>query len=325
MTGVSSATVSYYLNGRLDKMGEQTRSRIERAIAQTGYVPSAAARGLASKSSGVIAVLICDLTNAWAGQLLTGVENEARSLGYQTVVCGTDFKPAVENLVIEKLLSLGVDGFVIQPSSQARSVRERLAKANRPVVFYDYDMLDVDGYWVKTDLYGAFYDTTISCVERGYEDFLLLSADSGGARTRLERIRGIEDALASRSLECRRIPISHEEPRPEGLRRAIELGSNPARRTLVICPHQWALSRVYEALRPSMSLVPDRIGLVGLGNAQWTSLVSPSVTTVIEPVEEEGRLAVSNLVALLGGNSDFDSRHVLRCETRWLESTGDRR
>ena len=74
---------------------------------------------------------------------------------------------------------------------------------------------------------------------------------------------------------------------------------NPARRTLIFCAHQWALPRVFEALSDMRHLVPKQIGLLGLNNAEWAGLTTPSISTIVEPVEKEGRIACSMLIDLM--------------------------
>lgn len=321
LANTSTATVSHYLNGKYDKMSEATRRTIADAVTQTGYVPSAAAQNLASKATGVIAVLILDNTNVWAGQLVSGVEEVAYRCGYQTVVCDTHFDHKMERDYVEKMLSLGVDGFVVQPTSHYRSVSERIRRAGKPVVFYDFNVLDLQSTWVKSDLYGGMYDAVSTCMERGYEEFVILSANAAAARTRSERVAGILDALAEKDIEGKVVPIARESPTVEELRRYFELETSPARRTLVVCPHQWALSRAYKALAPMRHLMPEKIGLLGLNCGDWADLTEPGITTVIEPVQQEGRIACAMLVDLMGDPTTGPRQEMLSCRTRWLGST----
>ena len=321
LAGTSTATVSHYLNAKFDKMSEATRARIASAITQTGYVPSAQAQGLARKASGVVAVLILDNTNVWAGQLVSGVEEVAHNAGYQTAVCDTHFDPKTERDYIEKMLSLGVDGFIVQPTSHYRSINERLKRAGKPVVFYDFSMIDFATTWVKSDLYGGMYDAVSTCVEKGYEEFVVLSANTAAARTRSERAQGILDALAEAGLEGNVVPITREAPSVEELTRYFELHTSPAHKTLVICPHQWALARTYKALTPMRHLMPETIGLLGLNCADWSDLPEPGITTIIEPVQREGRIACAMLVDLMSDPSTKPRQEMLACETRWLGST----
>ncbi len=321
LAGVSTATVSYYLNGRFNKMSASTRLKIAQTIKETGYVPNAQARVLSNKASGVVAVLICDIANRWAGEILRGMESVANQGGYQIIACDTAFDSKSENLCIEKMLSLGVDGFIIQPTGQVRTIRDRLSKAGKPVVFYDYSPFDMKGSWVKTNLYDVFYNSVLECAERGYEDCVVLAADSSEARTRLERMQGILDAAAASNMSSSVVPITHDAPSQDELAHYFQYNVNPSKKTLLVCPHQWALNRVYKALKPCMHLIPSRIGVLGIDNAEWTSLVTPSITTIIEPVREEGVFAFQALASQLEGKSLSPSCKVLECTTSWREST----
>ncbi|WP_455137322.1 LacI family DNA-binding transcriptional regulator [Thermophilibacter sp.] len=321
LANTSTATVSHFLNGKFGKMSEQTRRRIEKIVDETGYSPNAHAQGLVSRSSGVIAILIEDNTNTWAGQLVRGVERVAHEGGYLTVVCDTHFDPKVERSYVEKMLSLGVDGFVIQPTNHYRSLNERLTRAGKPVVFYDFSLVDLSSTWVKTDLYGGVYDAVSTCVERGYDACMVLAADINGARTRSERLRGASDALAERGIAAETVSIDHETPSVADLRHHFEYHIDPSRRTLVFCPHQWALSRALKALDTLRHLMPEHIGLLGLNNTEWTDLTEPGVSTIVEPVEREGELACSMLIERMRDPEAAPRQQMLSCETRWLSST----
>lgn len=321
LAGVSTATVSYYLNGHFNKMSALTRARIAQTIKETGYVPNAQARVLSNKTTGVVAVLICNIANNWAGEILRGMESVANDKGYQIIVCDTAFDSKSENLCVEKMLSLGVDGFIIQPTGQVRTIRDRLSKAGKPMVFYDYSPFDMKGSWVKTNLYDAFYNSVSECADRGYEDCVILAADSSGARTRLERMQGISDAVTAKKMSSSILPISHQAPSQDELTHYFQYSINPSKRTLIVCPHQWALTRIFEAMRPCMHLVPDRIGILGIDNADWSSLVTPSLSTIIEPVREEGAFAFKALASQLEGTSQTPLCEVFECTTNWQGST----
>jgi LacI family kdg operon repressor len=321
LAGTSTATVSHYINGKFDRMSDQTRERIAQVIEETGYSPNARAQSLSTGSSHVIAVLIENNTNLWAGQLVRGVEEVAHEHGYQTVVCDTHFNPAVESSYVEKMLSLGVDGFVIQPSNRYRGVRRRLENAGVPVVFYDFNLTDLASTWVKTDLYGGVYDAIATCADKGYEDFVVISADQEKARTRAERLHGFEDALAERGLAYQTIPVEEKALSIPELRHRFEYGLKTNRRTLVFCIHTWALGATFEALAGMRDLMPETVGLLGISSEEWTDLTDPSISTVVEPVEEEGRIACKLLLDLFTNPDAAPCQRMLGCETHWREST----
>ena len=84
--GTSTASVSYYLNDKRDKLSDKTQAKIARVIKELGYVPNAQAQTLTGKQTHVIAIIILDNTNKWAGLVLNGMEQVMLPAGYQTVV-----------------------------------------------------------------------------------------------------------------------------------------------------------------------------------------------------------------------------------------------
>lgn len=325
LAGTSTASVSYFLNGKLEKLGKPTQDRIAAAIRETGYVPNAQAQALSGKPTHVLGQIILDNTNLWAGQIQSGVESAAREAGYQIVVCGTNFDRETEQSCVEKLLSLGVDGFIIQPTSNFRAVHERIKRAGRPVVFFDCDTFDLSTSWIKANLYDGVYSAIQQCIEMGYERFITVAAPpsptNGQFRTRFERASAVSDALSANGLAMEQVDIDHAGPSVADLRERLKYAISPAHRTLIFVQNQWALGRVFQAFEPSRHLIPDRIGILGINCAEWTDLTTPSISTVIEPVRQEGRMACQMLIGLLENEDTKPRQEILACHTRWLGST----
>ena len=84
--GVSKTTVSFYLNGKANKMSGETQQRIQQIIDETGYEPSAAARAMKAKSSGLIGVILRDTADAYCARALKGMEEAASAAGCQVLV-----------------------------------------------------------------------------------------------------------------------------------------------------------------------------------------------------------------------------------------------
>ena len=102
----SKTTVSFYLNGRTDKMSEETRQRIAKVIEETNYRPSVAARLLNAKETKLIGVIIGDITNSFANQIVKGIDDIAREKRYQLIVGNSNY--ILEN---EDGASLRASGF----------------------------------------------------------------------------------------------------------------------------------------------------------------------------------------------------------------------
>lgn len=319
--GTSTASVSYYLNDKREKLSEKTQAKIARVIKELGYVPNAQAQTLTGKQTHVIAIIILDNTNKWAGLVLNGMEQVMLPAGYQTVVCTSNFNPETELMYVDKMLSLGVDGFIIQPTANFKAVHDRIKRAGKPVVFFDAAIYSPGTSWIKTNLYDGVYNATQALLDAGYEDFFSIAANMTEMRTRMERFQGYAEALAANGQLYKAIPIDHNKPSVSELTEYFKYKFNPAKRTLIFAQNQWALPRVYKALQPMAHLLPQQIGLLGLNCEDWTNLTTPTVSTIIEPVDQEGREAAEMLLALLDGSSTPGEQRILECKLNWLDST----
>lgn len=319
--GTSTASVSYYLNDKRDKLSDKTQAKIAHVIKELGYIPNAQAQTLTGKHTHVIAIIILDNTNKWAGLVLNGMEQVMLPAGYQTVVCTSNFNPETELMYVDKMLSLGVDGFIIQPTANFKAVHDRIKRAGKPVVFFDAAIYSPGTSWIKTNLYDGVYNATQALLDAGYEDFFSIAANMTEMRTRMERFQGYAEALAASGQIYKAISIDHNKPSVNEFTEYFKYKLNPAKRTLIFVQNQWALPRVYKALQPMAHLLPQQIGLLGLNCEDWTNLTTPTVSTIIEPVDQKGREAAEMLLALLDGSSTPGEQRILECKLNWLGST----
>lgn len=157
MAGTSKTTVSFYLNGKTDRMSDETQARIRKAIHDTGYEPSPLARGMNAKSTQMIGVIIGDITNTFANQLVKGIDTVTSAEGYRMLVCASNFDKQGELAYIDRLIALGVDGFIVQPTARFKEISKSISESGKPLVFIDPKLYDFNSNWVKTDNYEASY------------------------------------------------------------------------------------------------------------------------------------------------------------------------
>ena len=321
MAGTSKTTVSFYLNGKTDRMSDETQKRIARVIEETGYEPSPLARGMNAKESKLIGVIIGDITNAFANQIVKGIDEVISDEGYRMLVCNSNFSKQSELAYIDRLLALGVDGFIVQPTAQFKEITRQISDAKKPLVFIDSKLYDFASSWVKTDNYEASYQAIEACVKKGYRRFLIVTAEPGLISSRVERMSGFVDALESHDIDFSQLVIDDERVDEEKLRAFLAANIDGETPTLVFAPNCWALPEVYKCCRDYYGLMPDRMGLLGFDNTEWVSVASPSVSVVIQPAREEGATAARILLDAIADKGEADPHQVLDCQVQWGDTT----
>ena len=321
MAQTSKTTVSFYLNGKTDRMSEDTQQRIRDAIAATGYEPSPLARGMNAKKSFLLGVIIGDITNTFSNQIVKGIDAVASANGYRMLVCSSNFDKQNELAYIERLLALGVDGFIVQPTAQFKEITKSIADAGKQMVFIDSKLYDFTSNWVKTDNYEASYQAIEQCIAKGYERFLVVTAAPGLISSRIERFSGFVDALESLDMTFSQFLLENDRVDADALRAWLGEHIDGETPTMIFAPNCWALPDIYMACRDFYPLMPDRVGLLGFDNTEWVSVASPSVSVVVQPAAEEGQTAARILLDQIAEKGEIDPHQVLDCRVQWGAST----
>ena len=320
LAGVSKTTISFYLNGKTQRISLKTQNRIATIIKQTNFQPNLAARCLNSKSSKLIGVLISDITNTFSNQIVKGIETIASKYNYQVIVGNSEYSYQREENYIEQMLSMGVAGFIVQPTAQFRKLSKKLLKLNKPLVFFDSKLYDLKSNWIKTNNYEATYETIVKCIIKGYESFYLITADPQLISTRLERVSGFIDALADYNFNYKTFILENDRVDFKMLHNFFESTLNGSKKSLVFVPNCWALPDIYLALKQYRNNMPQ-IGLIGFDNLEWVNFSSPSITTIIQPAFKEGEEAAKIVIDQIEGKNKLDNQKILNCYVNWNEST----
>lgn len=316
----SKTTVSFYLNGKTEKMSEETQKRIQAVIDKTNYQPSVLARSLNAKSMKLIGVIIGDITNSFANQIVKGIDEIAGSLNYQLIVGNSGYQFEQEKQYVKRMLAMGVDGFIVQPTIEFAVIEPKIRQSGKPIVYIDSQSRNTQGLWVKTNNYEAVLNATETMIEAGYTDFILITADPGVLSTRMERTSGFVDALKQCGLKCSTVLVENNTESEE-IRAILENQINLKKRTCLFAANCWVLPKVYLALKELRQYIPERIGLLGFDNLEWTELSAPTVTTIVQPSLKEGQQAAKILIDAIEKKYTEAPNQILPCTINLQEST----
>ena len=114
LAGVAPITVSRVINNWLYQCG--TRQKVEAAVAQLGYVPNTLSQSLRWKQTGMLALVLTDVTNPFWTTVARGVEDAASEAGYHVILCNTDESPDKQEEYLTALLQKRVDGVLLVPA-----------------------------------------------------------------------------------------------------------------------------------------------------------------------------------------------------------------
>lgn len=303
----TAATVSRVINNS-GYVSPATRQAVLDAIEALHYMPNAHARALKTKRSRVIGLVTGDLQNPYAVALAQSVQDAAADRGYiPFIATASGDDPASEVGVIETFYRQRVAGLVVAsvPTPESDRLLLRLAELRFPVVVVGRT-LEHD----RVDSISASYQrggaaATQHLVELGHRRIAFVGATLE-EEDRVKRLRGYLEAMRQAGLPIRREYIVGSErlsrsPRYStqltGYQAARRLLALPSRPTAIFARNDYTALGAMQAVKEAGLRVPDDMAIAGFDNTPMAAAMSPALTSVSQPTEEEGRLAAEFLVS----------------------------
>lgn len=304
LAGVSPATVSKVLNNR-PYVSAEKRARIERVIAETGYVPSQRARGLSKRRSFILGLLIPYTSDQLFAdphllECIRGIESETNARDYN-ILLSTAREPAeAASACVRLLRSDVIDGAVVLETLDLRPYTEGLSRADAPLVVIGY--LPEEGiHQVHADDYGGALQAIGHLLALGHRRI-------GVVTSRLrpfaidERLRGIGDGLRSAGLGLEeRLIASGDFSIESGEAAGQALLSRDDRPTAIFALNDRMAFGVMRAAAALGLHVPRDLSVIGFDDIPLAELAAPSLSTVRQPGYALGRAAAGALFAQLDG------------------------
>lgn len=148
--GVSFTTVSHVLN-RTRPVSESARMRVQQAVADLGYFPSAVARSLKTSETHIIGMLVPNVTNPFFAELTLGVEDFSHQTGYSVFLCNCDDNPARESRYLQTLVEHRVDGMLLASAGGVNSLPHGWTAYGMPSVMVDCRIPGVKADLIRID------------------------------------------------------------------------------------------------------------------------------------------------------------------------------
>jgi LacI family transcriptional regulator, galactose operon repressor len=294
--GVSPMTVSRVINSS-PSVSSTTRSRVEEAIAELGYIPSRLARGLSAQRTGTLALIVPDVANPFFTLIVRGSEDVARRAGYRLLLCDTRADLDAEREAIDELIAHRVEGILIAPVSDgSRDHLRRLARFGVPFVLVDRAVPGVDADTVLGDSAGGAQQLVEHLIALGHRRIGMIT-ESDAVSTARDRRRGYEAALTAAGLGVDPELLVEGSVDPdggrEGMRRLLELERQP---TAVFTVNNLVALGAIEAVREAGREVPDDVALVCFDDIEYASRLHPFLTVMEQPAETFGTFGTQLLL-----------------------------
>jgi LacI family transcriptional regulator len=319
--GVSRTTVSFVLNGREQGIPSETQERVLRAAAELGYVPSAAARTLASGQTRTLGLVVCHaqhlLTDAFLPQAVYGLIQIAKHRGYRVLVEPLE-DVSSPHAYRELVQAKEIDGLVVlNPRADDRQLPELIADGY-PVVTIGQPP-GGDGAHLDVDNVTAARRATQHLLSLGHRSIAHIGYGSPRFTTVAERLSGYRAALEEGGAQLDDELIAFANYSAESGMHAMRSllarsrGTQP-RFSALFCSNDTVALGAIRALSEAGLRVPEDVAVVGFDNIPIAAFTAPPLTTIHSPLLAMAEAAAHLLVNLVEATSPAVVEQVLETE-----------
>jgi DNA-binding LacI/PurR family transcriptional regulator len=326
--GVVAMTASRAINNS-GYVSDKVRARVLKAAQRLRYRPNVLARQLKVRRLNTVGVMLPDIANPFLTELLDGVKQIFEQAGYTVFFTTAGRGVEQERAGLQALVDHRVDGLVIATRGTliGDAVVKELARQNVPIVTIGRPVANAHVDCITADHYQGAFDVTTHLIERGHRRIGFIGISPEDAHT-LRRYQGYEAALrkAAIAVEARYTVGPAIAPayatQEDGYAGMIELAKLKLPPTAVFARNDFAAIGALRAAHALGLKVPEQMAIAGFDDIPLAAYTTPPLTTVQQPIAEQGRIAAKLLLDRIEGR--FKGRYELRsmgCKLIVREST----
>ncbi|WP_010678450.1 catabolite control protein A [Bacillus timonensis] len=318
---VSMATVSRVVNGN-PNVKPTTRKKVQEAIERLGYRPNAVARGLASKKTTTVGVIIPDISNIFYSELARGIEDIATMYKYNIILSNSDQNKDKEFHLLNTMLGKQVDGIVFMSGNVTQEHVEEFEKSPVPIVLAASVESSDTVPSVIIDSEQASYDAVTELANRGHKKIAFIIGPLNEPINAEKKLAGYKRALEDAGLSFNEEYVYEGDytydSGIEGFEKIHELADKPT--AIFVGTDEMALGVIHSAQDLGYS-IPNDIEVIGFDNTRLALMVRPQLTTVVQPMYDIGAVAMRLLTKLMNKENVEEQIVVLPHRIEYRNST----
>jgi LacI family transcriptional regulator len=303
--GVSTAAVSKVLRNAYGVSADMNE-RVQSAIAELGYRPHAAARGMRGRSF-TIGLLLDTMRNPFFAEIFEGASEAVASTGFQVLVGSTSLSPRQQSKLAEAMIDRAMDGLILVAPSMTRAEVIAIARTIPVVVVGHHDIASEYDTVVDDDIAGAAL-VVDHLVSLGHRRIAHTSSTARGRWAKPpERVRGdgYVQAMRRHGLAGEVLIATTKYSEEGGYQAGLQLLGRPApdRPTAIFAGADIAAMGVLRAAAELGLRIPEDLSLAGYDNTTVASIAPVNLTSVDQSGHDMGRTAARLLCERMDGRS----------------------
>ncbi|CEG28232.1 catabolite control protein A [Bacillus sp. B-jedd] len=315
---VSMATVSRVVNGN-PNVKPATRKKVMEVIDRLGYRPNAVARGLASKKTTTVGVIIPDISSIFFAELARGIEDIATMYKYNIILSNSDQNKDKELHLLNTMLGKQVDGLVFMGGNITSDHVEEFKKSPVPIVLAGSIEQTREIPSVNIDYEQAVYDSVKEFTDRGHKNIAYVIGPLHEPKNSELELQGYKRALEEAGLSYNEeLVVEGDYTYDSGIEAIHKLMSLETRPTAIMVGSDEMALGVIHGGQDNGFDIPGDYEVITLDNTRLSLMVRPQLTTVVQPLYDIGAVAMRLLTKYM--NKEKVDEHIVvlphRIDTR---------
>jgi DNA-binding LacI/PurR family transcriptional regulator len=294
---ISVSTVSRALRNAAD-INPETKQAVITLAKELNYEPNLMAWGLAKRKTKIIGIIVPAIHSNYFSEALSGMTEVANVFDYHLMFCQSNEDANEEVKCIRKLLACHVDGLLISVSKDTddASELEKVRQLGIPVVMFDRTLSNFPCNKVVVDEYEGAYKAVQHLIKKGCKRIAHL-AGPVNASVSINRMKGYLDALADYDLPVDEQLIvrcnAFEDDALAGIKKIMRIKNRPDG---IFFINDLSAITAIRFMQKKGIRIPEMMKIAGFNDDPVSSMVEPSLTTVMQPGYEVGKLSMRMLV-----------------------------
>lgn len=304
---VSMATVSRVVNGN-PNVKPTTRKKVLEVIDRLDYRPNAVARGLASKKTTTVGVIIPDVTNLFFASLARGIDDIATMYKYNIILANSDQNESKEIQVLNTLLAKQVDGIIYMGNKITDELRAEFSRSKTPVVLAGTVDPDQQVGSVNIDYIAATEAIITKLINGGNKKIAFVSTPLANPINGQYRLKGYKNALLSAG-------IGYDESLVHESELTVAVGEELAPRLLeqgvtaaYVSDDELAIGLLNGVVNAGVN-VPEDFEIFTSNNSKVTEMARPQLSSIMLPLYDIGAVAMRLLTKIMN-KEEIDEKTI---------------
>jgi len=301
--GVSISTISNALNNSR-YVKKETKEKILEIVRNLNYTPNLIARGLKTKSTRTIAVIVPDISNQFFAQVIKGVEEIARQRKYNVLLVCTYYDVVEEKQSMEILRKQFVDGFMLISGYNSYDHISKLNNVKVPIVVADRELENIKVPSVLIDNFNATREAVGYLYRLGHRKIGYISYTYDNQTTVEKRFKGYCKGLEENKLifdpdivvTSKALRLNELQGSREAVKKILSSKNIPS---AIMNASDFIAVGVIRSLKELKIKIPEEISVMGFDNILMSFYTDPLLTTIKQPKKQMGTTAMNLLLDII--------------------------